>query len=244
MPTATPEQQRDLLALQRIDTRIRQLRHRRANIPEAVALAEEQETLQKVAEELADARARLDRLDKQSRRHEQEISTVESARKTEEARMYSGQIQSERQLDAIKNEIGALRRRKSDLEDSLLEIMEQTEETESLIAGLEGRQAELQQRVEALAGTVDEAATDIDAELTGAEQERAAAAARLPADLLAFYDDLRERKNGLAVAALQGRTCTGCQLELTAIELEDVKRGAPDRLSRCAQCGRVLVVGG
>src|SRR5690606_15242402 len=107
--------------------------HRRANLPEQQALDETTATLEKVSAELLEATQRQQRLEAQSARHEREIATVESSRKTEEARMYSGTIQSEKMLEALKAEISALRRRKSDLEDSLLEIMEQLEDTAGIV---------------------------------------------------------------------------------------------------------------
>jgi len=141
--SATPAQQRRLYDLQQVDTAIRQLEHRRANLPEQKALDSNAELLATIAGEYAESTERLDRLERQQRWHEGEISTVDTRRKTEEGRMYSGQITSERELEALRSELSSLRGRKSDLEDALLEILEQREELESLVASLKERHAEL-----------------------------------------------------------------------------------------------------
>ncbi len=241
MIAATPEEQRLLLALQSIDTAIGQLEFRRANLPEQKALDDNADTLAKVSAEYAGAKDRMERLAEQQRRHESEIATVESRRKSEEGRMYSGLIRSEKELEALRQEITALRVRKSDLEESLLEIMEQVEDLESLVDTLKQRHVELTGAVEELTRERDTAATDIDAELAERRAGRDAAAANIPAEVLEYYDDLRRRKEGLAVAELQGRTCAGCRLELTQIELEDARNDAQSGLARCEQCGRILV---
>ena len=241
MIPATPAEQKRLLDLQRVDTSIRQLQHRRANLPEQKALDENAETLAKVSTEYASAKEKLQRLNLQQKRHETEIATVETRRKTEEARKYGGQIRNEQQLEALNHELGSLRGRKSELEDALLEIMEQIEELDSLVATLKERHVELTASVEELTSARDHAASDIDAELVTEGENRAMVVKDLPAEVVAFYEDLRTKKDGVGVAELRGRSCAGCRLELTAIELEDVKAASQRGLARCEQCGRILV---
>jgi len=240
---ATPEEQRRLLELQQVDSAIRQLQHRRANLPEQKALDENADTLSRVGHEYGTRSEQLDRLSRQQRRHEEEIAQVDSRRKGEEGRMYSGLITSERELEALRSELSSLRGRKNDLEDALLEIMEQREEVESLVDTLTERHAELTGAVAELTAARDEAATGIDAELRERQEERKKAEAEVPAPVLALYDDLLPRKQGVAVAELRGKTCMGCRLELTQTELEELHRVAAKGLARCEQCGRILVLG-
>lgn len=241
MIAATPEEQRLLLALQSVDTTIGQLQFRRANLPEQKALDENAETLARVSTEYASAKDRLARLSEQQRKHEAEIATIDSRRKSEEGRMYSGLIHSERELEALRHEIGSLKGRKSDLEESLLEIMEQVEDLESMVSTLKERHVELTSAVDDMTTARDEAATHIDAELLERRAERQSSVDGIPADVLSFYEELRARKDGTGVAELQGRTCAGCRLELTQIELEDLRADAQHGLARCEQCGRILV---
>lgn len=241
MISASPAQQRQLLELQDADTAIRQLEHRRANLPEQQALDENADTLKRISAEYADRRERLEQLERSQKRHEDEIATVESRRKSEEGRMYSGQINSEKEVQALRGEISSLRARKNDLEDALLEIMQEREDLESMVDTLKERHGELTSKVAELETARDEAARDIDAEMSTRQSERAELAAELPDEVIGYYDDLRERKRGLAVAELVGRTCQGCHLELTAIELEETRERAQRGLARCEQCGRILV---
>ena len=241
MTSATPDQQQQLLELQAVDTAIRQLEHRRAHLPEQQALDDCESTLRKVAGELATAKEELERTEKAQSRLEGEIQTVEARRKSEEGRMYSGQITSERELSAIRAELASLKIRKADLEDQLLDAMERREELESLVDELSGRRKELASESGQLSEARDHAATDIDAELAVRRSERTGQAAGLPDALLALYEQLKGRKDGLAVAELHGRTCQGCRLELTATELEDVKAQAKGGMPRCEQCERILV---
>jgi uncharacterized protein len=238
---ATPAEQRRLLDLQRIDTASRQLQHRRANLPEQKALEENADTLQRIAVDYADRREELERIERDNKRLEDEIATVEARRRSEEGRMYSGLITSQKELEALRAELQSLRGRKNDLEDQLLEVMERREELESMVATLKERHEELTANVAALTEARDHAATDIDAELTGRQVERDGIAAALDEEILGAYDDLRARKEGLGVAELRNRTCLGCHLQLTQIELEEAREAMERGLARCAQCGRILV---
>lgn len=238
---ASPDQQRALLSLADADEAIRRKEHTRANLPEQQALDHHVDTLQKVEDELIDAVQVEERLSAESRRLERRIDEAETARKTHEAQMYSGRIQSERELGALREEIAAAKRKKSDLEDSLLETMEQVEEVTSLLEELRRRKAELEGEIADLTTRRDEAAGDIDSELATARDERARTAAGIDEEVVAFYEDLRARRTGRVVARLDGRTCTGCMLELTAIELEDIKRVSATSLARCEQCNAIIV---
>jgi len=241
---ATPAEQRRLYDLQQVDTALHQLEYRRANLPEQKALDENSAILETVVGEYATSREQLDRLARQQKWHEDEIAALDTRRKTEEGRMYSGQITSERELEALRSELSSVRGRKNDLEDALLEIMEQREELESLVATLKERHGELTGAVAELTAARDLAAADIDADRKLREGERSEVAADVPPPVLAYYDELRGRKAGVAVAELRGRTCMGCRLELTAIELEDMAAEVARGLARCEQCGRILVLAG
>ncbi len=241
MIAATPADPRRLLDLQQVDTAIRQLQHRRANLPEQKALDENAARLATLATEYQSSREQLDRLARQQKWHEDEIASVDARRKGGEGRMYSGQITSERELESLRAELSSLRGRKNDLEDALLEIMEQREELEARVERLRTEHGELTRAVGDMTAARDLAAGDLDVELVQRGEERTAVAAEVPGPVLGYYDDLRARKDGVGVAELRGRTCMGCRLELTATELEDVAADSAHGLARCEQCGRILV---
>lgn len=242
MTAATPVEQRRLLELQHIDTTIGQLEHRRANLPEQKALDENTDELQRVALEHTSAKDELEDLQRRQIRHEQDIAQIDSRRKSEEGRMYSGLITSDRELEALRTELGSLRNRKSDVEDALIDVMERVEELTSLVAALEARHAQLKADISTLTEAREAAAVEIDGELAVRQAGRKEVAANLDPELLTAYDDLRPRKAGLAVAELKGRTCLGCNLDLTATEMEETRDATASRLARCPQCGRIVVL--
>lgn len=241
MTKATPVEQRALLDLQAADMDIRRLERRRANLPEQQALDEHDAAQSRITAEFADAREELETVEKRQKRLEDEVATVDARRKSEEGRMFSGLITSEKELTALRGELGALKGRKSELEDQLLETMERREELEGMVDSLKQRHGELTGQLTELTTARDEAAKGIDTELEQLRAERADKAAAVTQPLREVYESMQGRRGGVAVAELQGRTCSGCNLELTAIELEEVKEQSKTALAYCAQCERILV---
>ena len=84
------------------------------------------------------------------------------------------------------------------------------------------------------------AEADLDAELAELGAQRGAARAALPAGVIARYDPLRA-KLGVAAARLVGSRCEGCHLDMSASELDDVRRAPAGTIPDCPQCGRLLV---
>lgn len=238
---ATTGDQQQLLVIADTDEEIRRLEHRRANLPEQQVLDDHVETQKLVTDELVDATATKERLTAQSTRHEREIETVDAGRKKHEGEIYAGRVSNERQLEAMRAEIQAMYARKSDLEDSLLEIMEQLEEVTGLVDELTARRNELADQIAHLGTRRDEASADIDVELAALRERRQAEADLLSPSIVATYEALKAKRPGRVVARLVGKTCSGCQLELTAIELEEIKETAAEGLAYCQQCGSIIV---
>ena len=241
MTKASPEDQRRLLELQATDTAIRQLRYRRDNLPEQQALDEHASLLDRLSSDYMASRDELVAVERRQKRLENDISTVDARRKAEEERMYSGVIASEREVEALRTELSTLKARKGDLEDELLELMERQEELTATVQTLENRRAEVKTDIGPMQQARDAAASAIDTELAAHHATRAELAHQLSDDLVRRYDELRARKDGVAVVELRDGVCQGCFLEITAGELQEGRELGIHGLARCVQCERLLV---
>jgi hypothetical protein len=80
---------------------------------------------------------------------------------------------------------------------------------------------------------------EIERELAERRAEREALAPTLPPDLLELYEGLRPLKKGVAAAALVDGVCQGCHEQLSAVELDRLRR--TEDVPRCEHCRRILV---
>ena len=231
----------ELLRVQDHDTAADQLRHRRQSLPELDELSRVDGRLAEVSASLAESATRRDGVVRRQQRLEQELGGIEAKIGDLEARLYSGTVTVPRELQAMQGELDALRRRRSALEDDVLEAMTEREPLDQEVAELERTGAALEGDRARLAAAVAEAQAALDAELQRELDARTAAAAALPEDLSRLYEQLRARHGGVGAARLVNGRCGGCHLALAATELDRLRRQPNDTLVRCEQCGRLLV---
>ena len=229
-----------LLDLQAHDTSLDQLQHRRRNLPQRAELEEVMAALAKVEAGAADATAQRQALARDQQRLEDEIGSLTEKAAQHDKTLYSGTVGNPRELQAMQDEIAALKRRISQLEDQELELMEEMEPIDAELATAAAAGQELDQRAEALRARIAEAEVAIDAEAAQVREERGQLAAGIDATLLAEYDQLRAQAGGIAVARLVGSSCGGCHLSLSAVEIDRIKKLPPDEPVHCEECGRLL----
>ena len=70
-------------------------------------------------------------------------------------------------------------------------------------------------------------------------RDRAALAARVPAELLGLYDRLAAR--GVGAGELRQRTCGACHMVLSGTDLQTLRQADDDEVVMCPECGAILV---
>lgn len=230
-----------LLAVQDHDTLTDQLTHRRRTLPARAELDGVMAQLAALETRAAEVQGLHHELSRAQQRLEDEISSLNDKATQHDKTLYSGSIGNPRELQALQDEIGALKRRVSQLEDKELELMEEIEPLEVELTRLSGERASLDEAAAALRAQIAEDEVAIDTELDSVRAERAALVADVEPALLAEYEQLRPHSGGIAIARLVGGSCGGCHLALSAVEVDRIKRLPPEELVHCEECGRLLV---
>ncbi len=223
------------------DSAIDRLRHRRRTLPELAelqALEARGTALERTVAEVGTRRAEVAR---RQRALEDELGTVERKLAEAQAKLYGGTVSLIRELQALQSEVESLKRRKSTLEDEVLEAMTEREPLDEEVAVLEEQWADLEATAGDRRATLAEGQAAIDAELASEVDARAAAVDDIPAEVMTSYERLRTRLDGVGIARLVNGRCDGCHLSLSVTELTNANRLPPDALLHCEQCGRILV---
>ncbi len=238
---AAPDVQLRLLDLQALDASLDRLAHRRRTLPELEQIASLTTRVGALDGDIVITETEDRDLAREQKKLEDEVDLVQTRMQRDQQRHDAGSVSSPRELENLQSEIESLRRRRGDLEDGVLELMEQREEVQTRVATLReertttgGALTEAEQRRDA-------AYAEIDAETDKAGQQRAELAANLPADLLALYEKLRASSGGVGAAALYRGRCEGCHLQLNTTDLAAIRDAAPDAVVRCEECRRILV---
>ena len=237
---ADPAAQLLLLDLQFLDTGLAQLAHRRRTLPEIAAIVEADERLAALTSEVVRADTAVADLARGERRLESDVEQVRQRADRDQQRMQAGGLPA-KELTSLQHEVETLHRRQSELEDSVLELMEQREEAETALAKLRAELDRLTAERKTAVAARDAAYVQIDGDVAVRTTQRAALAGTIPADLLALYEKLREASGGVGAAALRQRRCEGCRLELAGSELLATRSAPPNEVLRCENCRRILV---
>ena len=194
-----------------------------------------------VEQQVAEAKARREEVAREEQRFDDEARSLEDKAAEVERRMYSGEVTSPRELQALQADVDQLRRHRQGLEDRELEVMERRESLDTAVADLGRRAAELDAETERLGGALGEVEGEIDGEMAVERSARDEIAATVDDGLLADYEQCRHRARGMGAARLNGNTCQGCHLSIPSVEAERIRKSPPGTIAHCDNCGCILV---
>jgi predicted nucleic acid-binding Zn-ribbon protein len=219
--------------------------------------------LHRIHEQLRDLRERSARGPKQVKAHEANVTRLEAevgegknqvkaARvladqkqlalkagetKIEELRRKLNACSSNREYQALLEQIAADEMANSVLADEILETLEKVDalkahatEAETRLAKGREELAKVQQAVQAQQATLETELVRVEGELHRAE-------AKLPSDLRDAYQRVVKSKGSDAMSQVEGQSCGGCNSTITPNMLNALKL---DRVVFCQSCGRLL----
>jgi uncharacterized protein len=229
-----------LLELQELDSRVDRLAARKAALEGGEEAAAARARLGEAERNLGELRLAADEAAREQRRLESDADGFQQKITGEERRLFDGTVANPKELESIQHEITNLRNRKSRVEDEQLEVMERREELESKAEAAEKATEEARTALTELQGSSEHELDEVVKELSALETERASLTPVFDEELLELYEDLRRQKKGIGAAALVDGVCQGCHQQLSAVELDRLRRAAGIR--RCEHCRRILVL--
>ena len=228
-----------LLALQQVDSTIDRLIARRRALEAGGELADAREQADAAERRLGELRLKLDELGRDQMRFEHEIDSMTQKEHAEQTRLYDGSVANAKELEALQHDVANLQKRRSDREDELLVVLEQREQIEAGESEASRVTEELRATMNEVAGSSAQELTSVIAEREQRGAEREAIAAEIEPELLELYEELRAQKKGVGAAALVDGVCQGCHEQLSAMQLDKLKKA--DGIRRCEHCRRILV---
>ena len=225
---------RQLFQLQELDLALEA--NEQSQVKTTAQLADNQDVV-KARAKLAAEQKRSEELAKQQKTTEWEADDLTAKIKAIEKKLYEGKIFNPKELGSLQADAEDIKKRRSGLEDKVLELMEESDAARAKVATLTTQLARLeadwQSQQKKLAGDMEQLKT---AHLD-MEGKRQALLAQVEANAMEIYRDLRKRKGGIAVARIEQGTCQGCRITLPNSDLQQAKGGG---LVRCSSCGRIL----
>ncbi len=222
-----------LIKLHRIHRQLDDLRGRLDRGPKQIGIGKvhvgkKEEELKAAKEALTRAKVKADDLQLQLRQREGRIADLQ---------LKLNAANSNKEYQAIKDQIAADKQANSVLTDEIFEMLERIEDLEKKSKEAEATLARSRDELKALVQRVDDERANLESEIARLAGELHEAEGELPGTLQAEYRRLAESRGEDALAAVENEVCTGCYTTITVQMRTELMLHRP---VFCKSCGRLL----
>jgi hypothetical protein avisC_08038 len=233
-------QQRLLIDLQDIDSRLARLRHERKHLPVLGRIESVIERLKTNKRAAIQADAALSEAKTRVTRSEDEVGQVVRRAEVLRERLHSGNSAA-RDLSAIQGEIDQLGQRQSALEEAQIAAMEALDSAREESERLKQEESDIRVAGRELTAKRDAEFARLDQEIDSLEKQRADLAGTVETALLSDYEAVRASTGGLGAVALQGRTVEGGAVEISPQELARIVAAPQDQVIHAEENDVIIV---
>ena len=237
---------RQLLVVQTTDIEIAQLIRQRNSLPEREASQETRAKLEQAEQLQTKIKDHLDELEQEKTETEKELEDLDARLQESNTRLYSGEVTGMRAIEALQEQINALKRKSQIAEEIILDIGTRSEEVAGKRELVDAKHTDISSLLEQQTNALESQEAEIDEALEVLRETRAEQAAGIPESLLADYEARSERFGGVGIASLVDGHCVGCDLNIQhpVAEVERMRQAPPDSPVDCSECGRIIIVTG
>ena len=240
MTSAPIAQQRLLIDLQDIDSRLARLRHERKHLPVLGRIESVIERLKTNKRAAIQADAALSEAKTRVTRSEDEVGQVVRRAEVLRERLHSGNSAA-RDLSAIQGEIDQLGQRQSALEEAQIAAMEALDSAREESERLKQEESDIRVAGRELTAKRDAEFARLDQEIDSLEKQRADLAGTVETALLSDYEAVRASTGGLGAVALRGRTVEGGAVEISPQELARIVATPQDQVIHAEENDVIIV---
>ena len=226
-------------ALYRLQTLDSEIDLRRSRVHELTAALAQDERLRQAQAHTAKLENSLRPQESRAADLTLEIESVAEQTAQLNSRLYGGEVGNPKELEDIQHKIDERKRRRSHLEDDLLEAMIQIEELQESLSQAQDNLHDVETAWNAEQKTLNDELKHLKHELKTLKIERQEAAGQVTGENLDVYETLRAQKRGQAVAVLENGSCSVCRVGQTDNIVKQVRQD--EQLVKCTSCGRILV---
>lgn len=220
--------------LQELDNRIRDLKQEIAALPKHIAAIEK--TLESHLRRLEADRAALAANQRDRKRLETDIQVQEQKRSKLKDQMM--EAKNNEQFRAFQKEIEYCQNEIRKMEDRILDLMSESEPLEQNVKLAEAALREEKERVEKEKREAQQRTAADQEELARLNAERKQLTASMSPSVIAAYERIRGKRQGVAVAAAADGRCLACQIALRPQFFQELRSG--ESVMYCESCGRIL----
>jgi predicted nucleic acid-binding Zn-ribbon protein len=226
-----------LLKLSQVDLEIEQIKLEISKAINSSELAQASAKLAEYAGDLINARTKFENLEMDARKADDNLHMVEERIARDKDRL--NQTSSSKDAQGMQSEIESLTRRKGELEEVELEILEQLEQAKTELDEITRKKENLSQEISSLQTTIQAQVDDLKSRGRKLTADRETLVSKVPAEALDRYKALAAKQ--IAVGQVENRACSACRMGLTANTIDALSSLAEDEAGSCPECLAIIV---
>lgn len=224
-----------LYRLQQVDSQIDQIESRLKTIQQTL---ENDVELRSANDQLAAAEIKYAQAERALKLSESEVEKQRIKIEQTEASLYGGRVQNPKELQDLQNDAASLKRHLATLEERQLEAMLAMENAEDELRAGKADLARVQSRLKEQHRDLTMEVDTLRKDLERLSSERQAVVRDIAGQTLSVYDQLRQKKRGIAITTVADSSCEACGTTLTPSQQQSAR--STSQLFHCPTCGRIL----
>lgn len=224
-----------LYRLQQVDSQMDQIRARLETIRETL---ENDAKLQAAMNVVSSSEAEHKKSNNAVKTSEAEVESQRIKIEHAEASLYGGQVTNPKELQDLQMDVASLKKYHATLEERELESMIRAEETQKALDDANEKLKQVQENLKDQNRDLTAESETLNKDLERLEPERNAVVENIDEVFLKTYEQLRQKKNGVAVASFEENSCSACGTTFTQSQQQSAR--SADQLFNCPTCGRII----
>ncbi|MCX7957952.1 MAG: C4-type zinc ribbon domain-containing protein [Deltaproteobacteria bacterium] len=196
------------------------------------------EELESVEQSIAKKNEKIKELEAKKNKIEEEIKVERANLKKWEARL--NESKNSREGVALMHEIEVLRKALDEMEEEVIKILEEMDSFKKLIAEEEKELSIIKERFKREEEELTNKAKGINENIQILTEDRKKELGGIKPEILAEYDRIKERRNGLAIVPIVNGTCAGCHMGIPPQLFTKVY--AAISIETCPSCQRIIFI--
>jgi len=223
-----------VIALQRLDSAAHDAQRKLSEEPDRAKALDER--LESARQRGASAKDRLSENQNARRAIEKDVAVHQG--RLSKFREQAMAVKTNQEYHAVQKEIGYAQTEIKTLEDQILERMLEADELTATVKRSEKELADEQKSVEADRKAMNAEHAELQASLERISGDRRTLVEALDKQVLAIFELVAKRRNGVAVAEARDGICTICHVRLRPQVFNTVRRN--EQIIQCDSCQRIL----
>ncbi len=223
-----------LIDLQECDSQLVKLSAKKVKLPEKISRMEAD--FQSYKENIEINKRKYDELKDRRAECELKIKKLnEGMLKTKERLL---EVKNNKEYQAMLKEIEMAEKTRGEVETQIIALMDEMDRLSALVKQDDDTLKQGTIKFEEEKANIEKDLNAVDADTVIWTEKRVALQASVPADLLAWYEKVKKRNNGVGVISVWKAVCNGCHMNIPPQLYNELQRS--NELLSCPNCNRIM----